>query len=28
VLWQPGGWEREVTNLAPRPYRELRVEFR
>jgi predicted metal-dependent enzyme (double-stranded beta helix superfamily) len=28
VLWQPGGWEREVTNLGPRPYRELRVEFR
>src|ERR1700730_4330441 len=28
VLWQPSGWERELTNLAPRPYRELRVEFR
>jgi hypothetical protein len=28
VLWQPGGWERELTNLGPRPYRELRVEFR
>jgi len=28
VLWQPGGWERELSNLGTRPYRELRVEFR
>jgi auxin binding protein len=28
VLWQPGGCERELTNLGPRQYRELRVEFR
>ena len=28
VLWQPGGWDREVTNLGSRLYRELRVEFR
>jgi quercetin dioxygenase-like cupin family protein len=28
VLWQPSGWERELTNLGPRTYRELRVEFR
>ena len=28
VLWQPGGCERELTNLDSRAYRELRVEFR
>lgn len=28
VLWQPGGWERELTNVGSRPYRELRLEFR
>jgi hypothetical protein len=28
VLWQPGGGERELTNVGARPYRELRVEFR
>jgi predicted metal-dependent enzyme (double-stranded beta helix superfamily) len=28
VLWQPGGCERELTNVGARPYRELRVEFR
>src|SRR6185437_3859897 len=27
-LWQPGGCERELTNVGSRPYRELRVEFR
>ena len=28
VLWQPGGCERELTNVGSRPYRELRLEFR
>ncbi|MGH7914219.1 MAG: hypothetical protein ACREPW_06170 [Candidatus Binataceae bacterium] len=28
VLWQSGGWERELTNVDSSPYRELRVEFR
>lgn len=28
VVWQPGGCERELTNLGSRQYRELRVEFR
>jgi quercetin dioxygenase-like cupin family protein len=28
VLWQPGGCERELTNLGALPYRELRIEFR
>jgi Auxin binding protein len=28
VLWQPGGWERELINLGPRAYRDIRVEFR
>ena len=28
VLWQPGGCERELTNVGARLYRELRVEFR
>jgi quercetin dioxygenase-like cupin family protein len=28
VLWQPGGSERELTNVGSRAYRELRVEFR
>ncbi|MGA8569743.1 MAG: hypothetical protein WB580_18295 [Candidatus Binataceae bacterium] len=28
VLWQPGGCERELTNVGSRLYRELRVEFR
>jgi quercetin dioxygenase-like cupin family protein len=28
VLWQPGGCERELTNVGARPYRELRLEFR
>jgi len=28
VVWQAGGCERELTNLGPRQYRELRVEFR
>jgi predicted metal-dependent enzyme (double-stranded beta helix superfamily) len=28
VLWQPGGYERELTNLGSPRYRELRVEFR
>lgn len=28
VLWQPGGYERELINVGSRPYRELRVELR
>jgi hypothetical protein len=28
VLWQPGGYEREITNVSSERYRELRVEFR
>jgi predicted metal-dependent enzyme (double-stranded beta helix superfamily) len=28
VLWQPGGYERELTNVGSQRYRELRVEFR
>ena len=28
VLWQPGGYEREITNVGSERYRELRVEFR
>jgi hypothetical protein len=28
ALWQPGGCERELTNVGSRTYRELRVEFR
>jgi predicted metal-dependent enzyme (double-stranded beta helix superfamily) len=28
VLWQPGGSERELTNVGSQRYRELRVEFR
>jgi len=28
VLWQPGGCERELTNVGSRQYRELRLEFR
>jgi hypothetical protein len=28
VLWQPGGCERELTNVGSCPYRELRVELR
>ena len=28
VLWQPGGYERELSNVGSRRYRELRVEFR
>ena len=28
ALWRPGGCERELTNLGPGQYRELRVEFR
>jgi quercetin dioxygenase-like cupin family protein len=28
VFWQPGGYERELSNVSPQRYRELRVEFR
>ena len=28
VLWQPGGYERELSNVGSERYRELRVEFR
>ncbi len=28
VLWHRGGWSRELVNLGPRQYRELRLELR
>jgi hypothetical protein len=28
VLWQPGGSERELTNVGPHMYHDIRVEFR